>query len=298
MSSIKNVVVRKKITDLILLLLGTALFSFAVTVILKPNSLITGGITGLSILAGKVTGIPFTLYYYGLSALVLAATHFLLGKQESKKILLLSVLFPVTLTLFDQWLFTDAQFNLTGDDLFLSSVYFGVIAGIGAGLILLRGYSSGGTDSIGKILHKRFFPFVSISQLIAIIDMAVILLSALVFDIQTALYAVLMQIVQMWATELVLYGFTNKMVKMEIISEQSTEIENYILNTLGRGITKYNIIGGYSNEQRIKLVSICSQRESMLIAKQISSIDKDAFVTAMPVISVWGRGVGFETMQV
>jgi uncharacterized membrane-anchored protein YitT (DUF2179 family) len=298
MSPQKKTAFKKVLTDLILLLIGTALFAFAVTVILKPNGLITGGITGLSILSEKATGIPYTTFYYGLSGVVLLFTHLSLGKYESRKILLLSVLFPIMLVLFDQYLFVNTHFNLTGDDLFLSSVYYGVIAGFGTGLILLRGYSSGGTDSIGKILHKKAFPFVSISQIIALIDMAVILLSALVFDVTIALYAVLMQIVQMKATEFILYGFTNRMVKMEIISEQSEAIETFILESLQRGITKYTIIGGYSNQQRTKLVSICSQRESMLITQHISKVDKDAFVSAMPIISVWGRGVGFGDVNI
>lgn len=297
MTELKKSKLTKYLVDALFIIAGCSLLSFAITVILKPNHLITGGITGLSIVLESVTGVNYTLIYYGLSLIVLLATYLTLGKGEGGKILLLTISFPLVLIFFNNFLFVDSTFNLTKGDMFLSSIYYGVLGGLGAGLFLKRGYSSGGTDSIGKILHKKLFPFVSISQLIAACDIAVILVSVFVFDIRTALYAVLMQIVFMKAIEVVLFGFTDKNVKLEIISERIDLIENYIMKDIKRGISKYNIIGGYSNVERVKLVTVCSQRESMLIKNYIAEVDQAAFVSAMPIISVWGKGVGFDSLS-
>lgn len=285
----------KSIVDGMYLILGCFFLSFAITVILKPNNLITGGITGFSIVLEKVTGIPYTWMYYGFSMLVLLITYLTLGKKEARKILLLSVLFPIVLILFDHF-FKNTSFNLTKGDMFLSSIYFGIIGGMGVGFFFIRGYSSGGTDSIAKILHIKLFPFISVSQLMASLDILVLCTAVFVFDIRTALYAVLTQLVFMKSVEAVLYGFSSKLVKLEILSEEVVEIEQYVLKEIGRGITKYPIVGAYSNLTRTKLVTICSQRESMLIKQKIAEVDQKAFISVMSVGSVWGIGVGFDSL--
>lgn len=287
--------VSKFIVDAIYLTLGCSFLSFAITAILKPNNLITGGITGFSIVIEKIIGVPYTYLYYGLSMIVLLATYLLLGKKEARKILLLSVLFPIVLIVFDN-IFKNIDINLTKGDMFLSSVYYGIIAGLGIGFFFVRGFSSGGTDSIAKILHIRMFPFISVSQIMAGLDILVLCSSVIVFDIRTALYAVITQLVLLKTVEAFLYGFSSKLVKLEILSEEVEALEAFVLNEIGRGVTKYPIVGAYSNLSRTKLVTICSQRESMLIKNKIAETDRNAFVTAMTVNSVWGKGVGFDSL--
>lgn len=285
----------KLLIDAFYLTLGCSFLSFAITAILKPNNLITGGITGFSIVLEKVIGVPYTWLYYGFSLLVLLATYLLLGKNEARKILLLSVLFPIVLIVFDK-IFSGIDMNITKGDMFLSSIYYGIIGGLGIGFFFIRGFSSGGTDSIAKILHIKLFPFISVSQLMAALDILVLCTSVIVFDIRTALYAVITQLVIMKTVEAVLYGLSSKLVKLEIISEEVDTLEQYILKEINRGVTKYPIVGAYSNVSRMKLVTICSQRESMLIKSKIAENDQNAFVSVMTVNSVWGKGVGFDSL--
>jgi uncharacterized membrane-anchored protein YitT (DUF2179 family) len=284
----------KYIIDVIYILIGCSLLSFAITVILKPNHLITGGMTGLSIVIEALIGVPYTVIYYGLSLFILFITYVLLGKEEVHKIIILSTILPAFIILFENAF--SGKFNFTNGDMFLSSIYFGIIAGTGVGFFLKRGFSSGGTDTIAKIVHVKVLPFMSISQLVAILDITVVVLSIIVFDLQTALYAIITQVVFMKSLEVVLYGFGSNLLKLEIISEKEEEIEKYILHQVNRGITKYNIVGGYSNLERIKLVTVCSKRESMVIRQEIAKIDQAAFVTVTSIASVWGVGVGFDSL--
>lgn len=278
--------------DMAYITAGSATLAFAITAILEPNQLVTGGITGISILLDRVLGIPYTLFYYALSLMTLLATYLLLGKYEARKILLLSVLMPTVITLFS---FID--FNLTENDLFLASIYYGVVGGIGAGLILKRGYSSGGTDSIGKIVHKKWYPYISISLIITTIDVCIVGVSILVYDIRVALYALITQFIFMKVVEAVLFGMGSKLMKLEIISDAQEEMEDFILHEIKRGVSKYSIIGGYTNQVKTKIVTICSPRESMLIKQHIARLDKAAFVDILPVSSVWGEGLGFSSLD-
>ncbi len=283
---------REKVNDFAQVVLGMVILAFAIAAILKPNQLVTGGITGISLIVETVFHLDYAIGYYILSVLVLLATHFMMGWGESRKILILSILFPIVLMIFSR-----LNFNLTQNDLFLASVYYGVVGGIGTGLILKSGYSSGGTDSIGKIIHKKYYPFISMNLIITVIDLAIIVVSMFVYDLRIALYAIITRIVFLKSTEMVMFGFSNKLVKLEIISNEHRAIEDFIMNKVRRGISKYSIVGGYSNESRIKVVTICSPRESMLIKKFIAKCDRAAFVSILPVSSVWGEGVGFRGLD-
>lgn len=281
----------KRLIDLIYVVLGSIILAIAITSILKPNGIITGGITGFSLVLEKIFGVSYTVFYYMLSLAVLITTRFTLGRIEAGKIIVFSLFFPLVLILFNGF-----EINIMQNDLFLASVYYGIMAGGGTGLILKGGFSSGGTDTLAKIISRKLFRFMSLSTIIAALDMSVILFAAFVFDTRIALYALLTQLVAMKAVEVVLYGFSSKMVKLEIISEKEAEIEAYILNYINRGISKYNIVGGYTNLDRTKLITICSQRESILIRDKISDVDSKAFITVLPVSTVWGEGVGFDSL--
>ena len=111
-----------------------------------------------------------------------------------------------------------------------------------------------------------------------------------------ALYGILTQIIFIKAIDLVLFGFGSKNVKIEIISNENDLIIEYILNSLKRGISSYEIQGGYTNIKRQKIACICSPREAMLVKMFIAKIDSDAFVDVIPVVSVWGKGMGFESL--
>lgn len=231
-------------------------------------------------------------FNYVLSLVVLISAWISIGKREGLKIIFLSILFPLVLIVFD-----NLRFYLIEDDMMLASVYYGIIGGAGCGLILKRGFSQGGTDTIAKILHQKLFPFISISEILLVIDTIIIIASIFVFDKNVALYAIISEVILMKVIDTVVFGLDSKKVKVEIISNMHEQISEFILKDVNRGISTYDIKGGYMNINRLKIVTVCSPRESMLIKRFISKADKEAFVTVMPVNSVWGRGVGFESLE-
>src|SRR6056297_90496 len=282
----------KILVDVLFLGTGCLMLAYAIASILKPNGLVTGGFTGLAIILGYLLNIDYTFIYYGFSLSVMLAAFIFLGKKNALKILLISVIFPMVLIAVD-----NAGVPFIENDLFLGAIYFGVIGGLGAGLIFKRGFSTGGTDTVAQILHKKIFPFISLSQIIFAIDIFVIAFAALVFDRNVALYGIISNYVFAKSTDLVLFGFGSKKLKVEIISEYSEQIADYIMNTMGRGLTIFDVTGGYSKETKSKILTICSPRETMIIKRFIADIDEKAFVYVLPVVSVWGEGNGFDRLQ-
>lgn len=290
--SLKKVNFNNNVLDFLFVALGSILIAFAITSILKPNGLITGGITGISIILEKLFHIKYTYIYYVLSILVLAVAWISMGKREGIKIITMSIIFPLVLIVLES-----LNFCFIRNDMMLASVYFGLICGIGAGLVLKRGYSMGGTDTIAKILHRKIFTFVSISEILLCIDGILIASSAIVYNLNIALYAIISQIIVVIMINTVMFGLGSKKVKLEIISNSHQDITEYIIHSIKRGVTSYEVKGGYKNLARLKLLTICSPREAMLIKSYIAQNDPDAFVDVLPVISVWGKGVGFDSLS-
>lgn len=281
----------KLMLDIMIVTVGCVLTAFSITSILKPNGLITGGITGISIILESFIHIKYTYIYYALSILVLVSAWMAMGKKEALKIITLSIFFPVVLIILE-----NVNYSFIKGDMMLSCVYFGIVYGLGVGLVLKRGFSFGGTDTIAKVLHYKLFSFISISQILLVIDAAIIASSAVVYNKNVALYAIISQIITMKVIDSVMFGFTSKKVQIEIISTKHEEITNYILYNIRRGVSTFDIKGGYHKQTRHKLQTICSPRESMLIKRFIAQTDSDAFINVVPIISVWGKGAGFSRL--
>ena len=284
----------KKVMDYIIVYIGCIIQAFSVVCILKPNNLIVGGITGLSLTIGKVVGINYTYLYYGICLLILLGAKIVLGMREVKKILLLSTTYPVILIFMNR-----IQFNFLHDtpDKILICIYYGIFMGIGTGLVLKKGFSQGSSDTVAKILHKKLFSFMEISQVLLCIDITILLISGFVFGRTAVLYAIIMQMIYSKTISTVLFGFGSSLVKVVIISGQSEKISNFMRDTINRGYSIGYVYGGHNHIKREKIISVCSLREAMLIKNFIIKIDEDAFINIVPTISAWGREDGLQNLK-
>lgn len=284
----------KKVMDYIIVYIGCIIQAFSVVCILKPNNLIVGGITGLSFTIGKVVGINYTYLYYGICLLILLGAKIVLGMREVKKIILLSTTYPVILIFMNR-----IQFNFLHDtpDKILICIYYGIFMGIGTGLVLKKGFSQGSSDTVAKILHKKLFSFMEISQVLLCIDITILLISGFVFGRTAVLYAIIMQMIYSKTISTVLFGFGSSLVKVVIISGQSEKISNFMRDTINRGYSIGYVYGGHNHIKREKIISVCSLREAMLIKNFITKIDEDAFINIVPTISAWGREDGLQNLK-
>ncbi len=284
----KSIDYKKYIYDTIYLTVGCFITAFSVNYILKPNGLITSGTTGLAIILEKYTSYNYSYIYYFLTSIILVATYFLMGKKEIFKIAFLSFLYPTTLLLMQSF-----EFKLVENDLLLASIYFSIFYGIGVGMILRKGFSFGGTDTIARILNKKIFHSINVSYLMMALDGVVITISALVFGRNIALYSIISQFIATKICDYVMFGLGTKLYKLEIISENHEEISEFIMYGLNRGVTMYNAKGCYTCEDKLQLVTICSPKQSIMIQHFIKDNELKAFVNVLPVVSVWGVGNRF-----
>jgi uncharacterized membrane-anchored protein YitT (DUF2179 family) len=281
--------IKEQIIDVVILLLASSIGAYSTVSIMIPYGLTSGGLTGIVRIIQSQFDFSFSLMFYGGSALILILVAVFLGFREVRKILLLAVMFPAVLMLFE---YLNLPF-VPKHDLFLAVIFCGVFNGICTGMIFWRGYSFAGTDALSKILRKKLFPHISQSKILMAIDAVIIISSAFVFGINIALYALVTQVILSKTIDFVLYGFESKIVQMEIITQKGDDLVDFIMNEIGRGVSIHKVEGGFTRQTRDQLRLLCSPRESISVKRGIAKIDPDAFVTLMQVDSVWGFGKGF-----
>ena len=276
-----------------LALLAVIIGSLGTVGIMLPNGLTFGGLTGIARIIQKLTGVNYSLIYYVLAFIVLIIVGLFLGFKEIRKIALMSVSYPTVMMVLE----LKKVVLIKSDDLFLVAVFCGVVLGISNGLTFKAGFSSGGTDSLAKVIKYRWLPHLGINDITFAINALIVLASVFVFGLQIALYAVIIIFVSMRVGETVMYGFSDKIVELDIIPGDAEALADYIMNELGRGVSSIEVTGEYTGDKRKQLKILCSPRESFLIKRHLAKEDPKSFVSVISIKSVWGRGRGFSDIR-
>ncbi|MBQ9273126.1 MAG: YitT family protein [Mogibacterium sp.] len=276
-----------------LALLAVVIGSTATVSIMLPNGLTFGGITGIARIIQHYTDWNYSLVYYALAMVVTAIVWAFLGFKEVRKILLMSLAYPAFMLVLE----INDVVLIRSDDLFLVSVFTGVVLGVSNGLTFKAGYSSGGTDSLAKVIKYRWLPHLGIIDITFAINAVIVACNAFVFGLQIALYAVIIIYVSMKVGETVMYGFSDKIVELDIIPGDADALTEFIMGELGRGVSSIEVTGEYTGDKRKQLKILCSPRESFLIKRHLAKEDPNSFVSVISVKSVWGRGRGFSDIH-
>lgn len=264
------------------ILLGNAMSAFAIACFALPYDMVVSGLTGV----GRMTN-----YYFGLSVSgtvgVINAVLFIigtamLGKKFAGSIVLGTVSFPLFLGFFQK---ATALHHLVNDPL-LAAICAGVIDGIGLGLILRVGGSSGGIDVPPIILNRKLGW--KIAPMMYCIDVGIFLMQLPVTKtngiILGILYAMIYSLVM---NKILLMGQGG--VQLFIFSKNAKEINEKLLE-LGYGTTILHATGGYIQEAQDVIFSVVTSRNLNRVKQAALAIDKTAFITISNVSEVNGNG--------
>jgi uncharacterized membrane-anchored protein YitT (DUF2179 family) len=251
-----------------------------------PADLVVGGVTGLGlVLSVTFDGFPISAFVLILNIILLVIGLLFLGKKIFFRSIYGSLLFPLVLFLMETFLpLIDIK-----DDLVLAVTFGGVLLGVGFGLVIKYGGTSGGTDIPIKILNKKFK--MPISLAIYAIDGIIILLGVLVFynehGINAGLYALITMFISGKVADMVIVGSNSKKA-VQIITDYPSEIKEAIYEFVSRGVTEVKIKGGFSKEDKIMLVTVITKQEYYFIRNIIARIDENAFVYVTPATEIHG----------
>lgn len=277
----------KRLKELPLLIAGATLTAIATKYIYDPAGLVTGGVSGLSIIARSVSvryfGHDFPLW---LGSLVFNIPIFLYAmKQFGVKHILRTGFVWLLLT---AELYFLPERTLITDDLLLVSIYGSILMGIGSGLLLIAHATSGGSDMLGESLHQQIRS-VSIGRLIQIIDGIIVFAGLLTFGVEHTLYAMISVFIMGKIIDLVLNN--GKKAKMAtIVSDENDKIAEEIMSTLNRGVTSLYGKGMYTGSDKRILLCVCSNRDLVTIKDIVKKHDPHAFFVIGDVDEAMGEG--------
>ncbi len=272
-----------------LLLSANLMYSFAVAYFLVPSGMVSGGITGLAIGLDNGFGIPKDLTIWVLQIALFAAGLFMIGKQFALTTLFSSFAYPA---LFSVMTRVAQHTGLLTEDPFLCMIFAGLTFGIGIGLVLRQGASTGGTDIIAVILNKKFG--LSVSAVLYTVD-ALVLVTQIFFvdSAEQVLYGILFVLTYSVLLDVVLTSGKSR-IQLQIISSQYEEINRMILMKFDRGSTLYRTEGGFSRMASYAVQTIIGKRELFRMREEVLNIDSSAFIVISQVSEVNGRGFTLE----
>lgn len=272
---------KQKFLDYILILIGVAIAVAGLNIFLVPNKIAAGGVSGLATIFYHIFGIPL-----GFSIIVLNIPLFIFGlKLLGKSFAIRTIYALLAYSIMAEIIPIPAP----GQDVFLGCVYGGVLVGIGIGIVIRFGGSTGGTDMAAKILNSKFNA-IGIGAFVFCIDFIVILASAFTFEPEIALYAIASLFIAIKIIDFFTVGL-NAAKAFYIISDKSEEIANVIMQQMNRGVTSLNAKGQFSGKEKNVLLCVLKWRgEGAKLKKLIKRIDSHAFVIVADVKEVLGEG--------
>lgn len=274
--------VKKEAIELIGTVIGSAIMAFGVSLFLLPNQLSSGGISGIATISYYLWNIPM-----GVMIIIINVPLFIFaGYKIGKDFLVKSLIGTISLSIFIDML---DKYQPVTTDKFLASIYGGVIIGIGTAIILKVGASTGGTELIANLI-KTYNPYISMSNYLTIIDIAIVLLNVAFFrHIEIGLYSAITIYLYGKMVDVIFEGiyFTKLLF---IISEKNEEISNAIVNEVKRGVTGLYGKGMYKNEEKLVLICAASRRDIYKIKDLARKIDKKSFIVVTNAREVVGKG--------
>ncbi len=276
----------KKTKEFLMQVVGTIAGSFimamAVSLLLLPNELSSGGFSGIATILYYTLSIPM-----GTTIICLNIPLFLLsGYKIGKSFLAKTVIGTASLSIFIDFL---DKFNPITNDKILASVYGGILMGIGTAIILKSHSSTGGSDLVSFII-KRFNPKVEMGRVLVLIDFVIVFANVIFLkNIEIGLYSAIAIYLMGVMIDVIFEGvYFSKF--LFIISDKSELIAKEIEVKVRRGVTGLYGKGMYTDKDKLVLICAAGRRDVANIKSLIMNIDNNAFVIVTNSREVLGYG--------
>ena len=265
----------------VFIIVGAILVGIAYNVFLLPAQLAAGGISGVSTILHELYNTKPALVQALINLPLFIVGFIALGKEFSYKTLLGTITVPLTIFL------SESLVDKGSHDPFLSSIYGGIVLGIGLGLVYRGGGSTGGTAALAQILKKYANISSGFSQLL--VDGVVVVASAFVFSFELALYALISIFVTSKVIDFVqLQAGDNKLVF--IITDNEERVTSLIYEHVERGVTQVQSFGAFSKKERALLFCVMEQAEALYFKQIITNEEPNSFVIFLNASEILGRG--------
>lgn len=265
----------------LLLTLGAIVYAAGLETFFVPNNLIDGGVVGISMMISYLTGTPLSVF------VVLLNIPFLyLGYKQIGKTFTISTLYSIVVLAFAIQYFHTTP-NITYD-IFLATIFGGIVVGLGVGMIIRYGGSVDGTEIVAIISDRK--TELSVGETVMIINLFILSSAGLVFGWERAMYSLIAYFIAYKVMDLVISGLEESKGVM-IVSDKSDDLAETLLARLGRGVTILHGEGAYTNEPKRILYTVVTRLEVAKLKAVVKEKDPSAFLSIYNINDVVGGRV-------
>ncbi|MBC5995794.1 YitT family protein [Romboutsia ilealis] len=266
------------------LIIGCLSMSIGLNMFLGPHTIAPGGLSGLSVVISKLTGLSVSTIMLMMGIPLIICSVKILGKKDAAKTLIgmltLSFLLEVTSPL--------ANISATQDTL-LSAISGAILLGSGIGIVFSVDGSTGGTDLIALMVN-RVFPSIPLSKCLTFIDGMVVISAGIANgNLETGLYSAIALYIIVKMIDAIVSGFDYSKAFM-IITEEEEVLRDAIVNDVKRGLTIIDAKGGYTSQDKRILLVVVRKKQEVHLKKLIKRVDPKAFIIVSDVHEVLGEG--------
>ena len=264
----------------LMMTLGALIYTIGLDLFLVPNSIIDGGVVGISLMAAELSGISFSIF------VVLLNLPFLyLGYRANGKNFTFSTLFSIVwMAIFSTFAH---DFTPITSDPFLGSIFGGIILGIGVGLIIRNGGSLDGSEIVAIIFDKR--STFSVGEIVMAMNLIILGAAGFVYSWNSAMYSLIAYFIAYKMIDITITGLDeSKGVMIITDAENSKKIADALNANLNRGVTIMYGEGGYLKQPKHVLYSVVTRLEIMRLKNTVYEVDPSAFITIQDVHDVFG----------
>ena len=249
-----------------------------------PNNLVVGGVSGLAIVVQSVTNFNGQLFIYIGSIALLIVSYVFLGKEETRRTIIGSLLYPLFIT-FTYPLANILIEYITFKEILVTVICAGLLYGFSNGLVYRVGYSTGGSDVIVKLMCKYFH--ITEGKGVLIFNIFIIFLGAFIFGIDSAVYATIILVIGSILVDKISSGISDSK-KFMIYTRKIAKVKEIIIKEFKTGYTIFPTIGGYSHEKGSMILCVIRNRDVGLFKDRILNTDPQAFFVISDCYDVQG----------
>ena len=270
----------RRLISFIMLTIGSIIAAYALESFLIPNTILDGGVTGISIIVSKITNLPVSILVLILNIPFVYIGYKNLGRGFLVRAVYSMVLFSVSLSVF-------RYYEPLTEQMLLATVFGGILLGIGVGLVIHFGGCVDGTESVALVISKK--TSLSVGQVVLIFNLVIYSIAGMIFGIDRAMYSLLTYFITFKVIDFVSEGFEQVKAAL-IVTEKGTDMAKEIYKRLGRTVTTIRGKGLISGDKEV-MYCVLTRMEIYELRHIAEEMDESAFITILEVSDIIGQHI-------
>ncbi len=270
----------RRMISFIMLTIGSIIAAYALESFLIPNTILDGGVTGISIIVSKITNLPVSILVLILNIPFVYIGYKNLGRGFLVRAVYSMVLFSVSLSVF-------RYYEPLTEQMLLATVFGGILLGIGVGLVIHFGGCVDGTESVALVISKK--TSLSVGQVVLIFNLVIYSIAGMIFGIDRAMYSLLTYFITFKVIDFVSEGFEQVKAAL-IVTEKGTDMAKEIYKRLGRTVTTIRGKGLISGDKEV-MYCVLTRMEIYELRHIAEEMDESAFITILEVSDIIGQHI-------